>query len=459
MFEFNFTADKSWFTQPAAMKNLSLLTTALQEGYSKQDDLVLFKHWQAHLVINGSQVVPNTTIAELLGTVNSSVQQENISPSRVGAVVGGEDGLLTLGKFLLPLYQTRYSHGGVDSQNRHRAYAVGSITKLLCGYLQKQGVPQEYVLNQRLSVLELSYDLSLAVNKVWNGSKTLSLSNYPTPQQLDGKVTIAFNGSRTPTSGEVKAVKLSSMGVQVTSKPSLLKGIKDGLVSFKEGWVLYTLHTSFVAGEGTHSHTIMAGGKATGGADYKRLFPESLRSSLTTLFATLWSFETTDGVKPFRHALTGSPKLLPKQGKKGWTTASTGFASTIEVEQLEGFIEALLLEVRPASEWAALTGMSFNMDESLELSLFELAFQILWAHPKMQEINNIGRNSGTSKTSDRVKLGNVLEDLLKALDDNESLSAILPEDDEEEEVDEVEASDDDSDDDDQWSDVDSFDFD
>jgi hypothetical protein len=439
---------------------------------SKQD--VFYRTFQSHIQINGEPAPVNTTLGEALALVNSSVSQENINLVKVKEIISGKEGLLTFGRLALPLWETHYSHGGRDSQNRHRLYSLGCIAKMVLLGIRKKLDDEDfeafetYVMGQGLSVLTLSYDFAGSFKK-YNYSKGKNAPELldrtdETLKALDGSVTLHFNGSRTPTSGEKTMVKLSSLGVNPTDPVSIYQGLATGKIPSKDGFSLLCLNTSY---DGNHNLTIMPGMMQTTGTEYSRFSPEGLKKSYETLYNVINKFtlEGETGNHGLRQFVVGSSDVKPKAKKSGGFTTPTFNNSkhSFNPNMLGDTVTLLLTESREVSEWQELLGdsESFNWEHipsDAELTFFELAFQVLWT-VTVTDLGNIGRNAGIAKSNDpqEWKLGNVIQHLLEMLDDNEALGDIFPEDDdvEEEEVESIEVSDSDDDDDDLFD----FDFD
>lgn len=445
-----------------AKANLGLLKKESLKAFENEQSDWLYNQFQSHIYINGSSIPVTTTLVDALTTVNNSVAQENINLRRVSEILFGESGLLTLGKLALPLYSVTYSHGGVDSQNRHRLYSLGVLTKLLKGAVSKTHPEvasqyEEWLLSQGLSVLNLSY--SVTPTKWYSGSKNpvLGRVGVETQKILDGLCTIHFNGSRTPSSGEKTMVKLSSLGVDIYDSSSIIGGVGSGSLDSKTAFALLCLNESYREG---HALAIVPGCELTSGAEYARFAPEGLRNAYKSLFETVYKFQVggINGNHVLRGPVVGCATLVPRVGKGGKTTTPTFNHAKHKVspDLLLSTVEALISDQRTIHEWADLTGLALmdKLPPDAELSFFELAFQVLWTM-NTNNLGNIGRVVGSAKTEHQAawKLGNVVNYLLTALDDNDSLDCLFEL--EEEEEDEIESSPSDSD----SSDDDDSDFD
>lgn len=437
--------------------NLGLLKKESLKAYENGQSDWLYGQFQSHIILNGSPTPITTTLAEALASVNGSVAQENINLRRVSEILFGESGLLTLGKLALPLYSVTYSHGGVDSQNRHRLYSLGVLTKLLKGAVGKthpehQAAYEQWLLSQGLSVLNLSY--SVTPTKWYTGAKNpvLGRVGMETQKVLDGLATIHFNGSRTPSSGEKTMVKLSSLGVDIYDVSSVVGGISSGSLDAKTGFALLCLNESYGEGQG-HALTIVPGCEQTSGAEYARFAPEGLRNAYKTLWESCSKFEMggVSGNHTLRGCVVGCSTLVPTVKKnKTSTPVFNSSKHKVSPDLLLSTVESLISDQRVVSEWADLTGLALDkLPPDAELSFLELAFQVLWTMNTSQ-LGNIGRSIGTAKTEIQAawKLGNVINYLLTALDDNDSLDCLFElEEEEEDEIETVKDSDDSEDDD------------
>ena len=383
-----------------------------------------------HIRVNGQPLENNSTLEELLSTVNAVAQQENIMPERVQKILmDKENGLLAQdGKFSLPFWQNAYSDGRIDSQNRNRLALVGALS-YFCGatLIQVKNVPPDVakaaLLRQRLPVLTLSYDVGQALStnyltgKHYQGSQLLDL--------LDGQVTIHFNGSRQVQEDEKLAVTMSMKGVDITSVQSLEKAYRLEKINMADHWVLRSLAHLWDNNKNCYNLINMPGCEQS---YYRRRMPKVMSDTVQLMYRCLFGWEVAyaEGNHSLRFALAGvaGDVLEPKEGKQRYRMPKLDVAS-YDAEMFEQCLISIW-ERKTPQEWEDITGQAFEYDCSL--NLLELSTQLYYSenedvqYARQLTIRKASdKDSVEKKNSKFPKIGNAILYVLKLIEDNTDL--------------------------------------
>jgi hypothetical protein len=395
-----------------------------------KSDLALFELTQSHICLQGEPVQPNTTLGELLTTVNRYVKQENVQPARVANLLFAKDnGLLAQsGKLSLPLYEFHYANGEVDSQNRNRLCTLGLLALIVAMTMHKMlGVPldsaKEAVLNQRMHVIRLAYSLPRQGSfKNYLNGKMMTASQLQ--DILDGQATIHFNGSRAVQDDEKAAVTMSMRGVDVGSNESLINGFKLGKIGSPELFTYYSMNHLWSTEKGGYFLFTQSGCEP---ALYEKKLQKVVSDSITLVYRCLWSWET--GFLPrnytLRSALSGVvvDTIPPAPGGKTDNYKLPKIdASQFDPEYFEEVISSIWAR-KSADEWYALTGEEEVQRFDEELNLFELATQLFYLDNAddaifARQLSIRKQEEGKTAKTRFPKVGNALLWLMNAIESN-----------------------------------------
>lgn len=395
-----------------------------------QSNTALFDVFQSHICLQGNPVEPNTTLGDLLATVNQHVKQENIQPARVANLLFAKDNgiLAQSGKLSLPLFEFHYASGNVDSQNRNRLTTLGVLATFICMMMHKMlNISLEdaktVVLNQQMHVIRLAYNLPRSSSyKNYLTGKVMSAAQLQ--DVLDGQATIHFNGSRQVQDDEKAAVTMSMRGIDVSNNDSLINGYKLSKLNATELFTYFSMNHLWSTDKGGYFLFTQAGCEP---ALYEKRLQKVISDSISLVFRCLWSWET--GFQKRNYSLRSPLSGVIFDTSAPTADSKTGNWKLPKIDpamfDAEYYSEAItnIWERKTADEWVEVTGEEECGQFAESLNIFELATQLFYLDNTKDTI--FARQLSIRKPDEKAanqprfpKVGNALLWLFNAIESN-----------------------------------------